>query len=94
MERIRVNSSNLASLGWKPGPPPWVGTLEVEFVRNSRHGVNQERGAVYRYRGVPASVALRVLMGELLGSVGSTFHFLVRRVDYPYERTHEEVGGV
>lgn len=74
--RIPVSSSNVSSVGWRPGPPPWCGTLEIEF----------KRGAVYLYYGVPASVALRVLLGQLEGSVGHTFHLLVRQVDYPYER--------
>ncbi len=40
MQRIRVSSSNIASIGWENG------TLEVEF--NDR--------SVYRYSGVPETV--------------------------------------
>jgi len=42
MERIPVQSSNLASVGYGPG----TATLEVEFLS----------GAVYQYFGVPESV--------------------------------------
>ena len=42
MERIPVQSSNLASVGYDPG----TATLEVEFLS----------GAVYQYFGVPESV--------------------------------------
>jgi hypothetical protein len=76
MKRTPVVSSNIAAVGWEPGPVPWIGTMEVEFTR----------GAVYRYLGVTLAVTKRVLVGSLLGSVGHTFHVLVRRVDYLYER--------
>lgn len=73
---VPVVSSNIDSLGWEPGPPPWVGTLGIVF----------RSGARYLYRGVPALVAFRITMGEKDGSVGKTFWELVRRADYPYER--------
>jgi hypothetical protein len=73
---LPVQSSNVAAVGWEPGPAPWSGTLTIEFTR----------GAVYRYTGVPAVVAFLVAKGALDGSVGHTFHVLVRKVDYPYER--------
>lgn len=73
---IKVISSNVAAVGWKPGPVPWCGTLTVEFLR----------GAVYRYTGVPGVVAYLVRVGALAGSVGHTLHVLVRKVDYPYVR--------
>jgi hypothetical protein len=69
-------SSNLVAVGWEPGPAPWIGTMEIEFTR----------GAVYRYTGVPAIVAYMVCVGAVDGSVGHTFHVLVRKADFPYER--------
>lgn len=80
VKRFPVTSSNIVSVGWEPGPPPLCGTMEVEF----------KHGAVYRYSGVPAAVALQVTMGALNGSVGSTFHALVRSQSYPYERVRDE----
>jgi len=66
----------IRSIGWEPGPPPLSGTLEVEF----------DSGAVYSYSGVPAEVAMDVILGVRNDSVGASFHYLVRRVDYPFVR--------
>lgn len=50
--------------------------MEVEFLR----------GAVYRYTGVPGVIAYMVTHGAIAGSVGHTFHVLVRKGGFAYER--------
>lgn len=75
MRREAVRSSNVASVGWEQGPPPWTGTLEIEFTSS----------AVYQYSGVAAAIAFRVLVGDGIGSVGKAFHALIRG-QYPYRR--------
>lgn len=80
MFRVGVASTNIASVGWEPGPPPLIGTLEIEF----------SGGAVYQYDGVPPVEAFRVLLGDYIGpdgrSVGRAFHHLIRSKGYPYRR--------
>lgn len=76
IRRAVRRSSNISSVGWERGPVPWVGTMEVEF----------KSGAVYRYPGVDPVTAMMVLVGGFNGSPGSTFHRLIRRAGYPYQR--------
>jgi hypothetical protein len=45
MNRMPVQSSNVASVGFEAGEEPDSGTLEVEF----------RSGHIYRYEGVPQS---------------------------------------
>lgn len=76
MNHLLVRSSNIVSVGWESGPAPWIGTMEVLFYT----------GALYRYFGVPGLVAFRVVVGEHKGSVGSTFHQLIRKDTYAFIR--------
>ena len=73
MNRMEVVSSHIASVGWEPGEAPGKGTLEVEF----------HRGAVYRYRDVPAVTVLQMLMAP---SIGGAFHTLIRSQPFEFER--------
>lgn len=50
--------------------------MEVEFVS----------GSVYRYQDVPLEVAFRVAIGYPMGSIGRSFHRLVRSRGYRYKR--------
>lgn len=84
MKRLQVSSSNINAIGWEPGTAAGFddsylqsgGILEVEFTN----------GAVYRYGGVPLVTAFMVAVGAIDGSVGRTFHRLVRSQPFTYTR--------
>ena len=59
MQRIEVESTSLASIGYDPASR----TLEVEF----------QSGAVYHYRDVPFPVAKALATAESVGSYFSRF---------------------
>lgn len=84
VRRLPVISSNIASIGWEEGTTSGFeetalkapGTLEIEFVN----------GWVYQYFHVPLVTAFMVAIGADGGSVGRTFHRLVRSQPFIYAR--------
>jgi hypothetical protein len=72
VERKSVKSSNIRSVGHDPE----TSTLEVEFTS----------GTVYRYDGVPASVAAELLKAESVGS------YFAKRVRKAYKGTKVEAA--
>lgn len=77
MQRVPVESSNVASMGYDPV----LNIMEVEFK------VKTGAGPIYQYRDVPKSVYEDVLNAE---SIGGALNSLVKGV-YSFQRVAAQV---
>jgi hypothetical protein len=81
MNRIQVNSSQIASVGHDAA----TNTLEIEFKNNTREGQEPRPNSVYQYKNVSIELHAQLIGAE---SVGSFFYKNIKpfKDKYPYNR--------